>query len=643
MVMEDSKYLLQCADNASKKPINSIDTFVSLDDEFLVAGSTDKNLRFIDTDSLEEIAKYTVDKKSVNCVCVSGIGLNGEDPVIVTGGKDSIIQIWNPVSGNLERTIELPTKEVKALAMYRGSETYIVVGTKDSRVLVWNFATNALEATYEGHKSSVYTVSITSSVDMSEIEGHNDLEGLCLASGSSDRTARTWSLRKGKKKKKFRHPWAVYTLVVSNTGPRPIMVCAGAAPSMQVWDAKAGVLLRSLEGHHHRVNHMALWEGFQMLLVTASADHTIRVYDVVTGECVSILVGHKDVVLRVAIAGVTPKIISSSDDMSLMQWDLNAIIEDHYFTEGNDIGLRKENVPPYIPQYDYVQPVGVNIDPRSSILQSQQSDAESVMSQRSDLESIIKATAAKAAAKKAKEDQERAEREQQQHQNQHQHQQQQRERESEKEDSVQPASPVDGLSSGPATDSAASVGTGKVAPADALPEGEVVVKAQSSSALRRASLTLVHSIMGVMKTHATKPVEDDESEEALRSKAKTTLSTFKVAQVEHELSAEKQRHEASEKLANRLQKKKMGEAAAAAAQAAAAVTAPSPQDELEAVKKEKLLQHKRQEQRSRQSMSLAKGRAADALQRRLEEMARRKAAANSVVEEQEGEDSDNSG
>lgn len=619
--MEDSKYLLQCADNASSKPINSIDTFVSLDDEFLVAGSTDKNLRFIDTDSLEEIAKYAVDKKSVNCVCVSGIGLNGEDPVIVTGGKDSIIQIWNPMSGTLERTIDLPTKEVKALAMYRGSATYIVVGTKDSRVLVWNFVANTLEATFEGHKSSVYAVSITSSVDMSEIDGNNDLEGLCLATGSSDRTARTWSIRKGKKKKKFRHPWAVYTLVVSNSGPRPIMVCAGAAPSMLVWDAKAGVLLRSLEGHHHRVNHMALWEGFQMLLVTASADHTIRVYDVVTGECVSILVGHKDVVLRVAIAGISPKIISSSDDMSLLQWDLNAIIEDHYYTEGDNIGLRRGDAPPYIPQYDYVQPKGLDIDPRASVIQVQRSSSVEVTEkpQRNDLESIVKATASK--MEKNNKDTER-----------------------EKEDCLQPPALVPSLSIGPATDSLAPVSISKVAPAESLPAGDVVVKSPSGSALRRASLTLVHNIMGAMKTNSTRSsalvqAPEEQSEDALRSKAHATLSTFKVAQVEQELSAEKQRLEASEKLAKRLKNKKQV-ASNEEAPSAAPEVIPSPQDELEALKAEKLRQHKRQEQRSRQSMSLAKGRAADALQRRLEEMAKRKAVSNVAADEGDEEDSD---
>ena len=594
-----SKYLLQCAENASIKPIASIDVFASLDDEFLVAGSSDKNLRFIDTDSLEEIAKYAVDKKSVNCVCVSGIGLNGQDPVIVTGGKDSSIQIWNPVCGTLERTIKLPTKEVKAIAMYRGSESYIMLGTKDARVLVWDFTTNTLAASFEGHKGSVYTVSITSAVDMCDINGRNDIDALCLASGSTDRTARTWSLRKLKKKRKLRHPWAVYTLVVSNTGPRPIMVCAGADPSLKIWDAHTGVLLRTLEGHHHRVNHIALWEGFQMLIVTASADHTIRVYDVVTGECVALLLGHKDIVLRVAIAGSVPKIISSSDDMSIMQWDLQAIIDDHYRNDGDDVGMRREDAEPYLPEYNYVLPLFPVRDPRATVV-SRSATGESQGSERQvSLESIA--------------------------------------REASKEDSVQPPSPAEATS---ATTSPSSGGSGsfspsvhgRVAPAEALEPGEVIVKAPASSLsmARRASLNLVHNIMGIMKNSGQEQDEasQEDSEKRMKNKAAATLSTFKVAQVEQELSAEKQRQEAADNLAKRLKKKRQqggqSEHDESSQRTSLPETKNSADDELETLKAEKLRQHQRQEQRSRQSMSLAKGRAAIALQRRLEEMAKRK-------------------
>jgi WD40 repeat protein len=83
---DDFKYMLIKLENVSPKPIQSLGTYVSLDAECVVAGSSDKNLRFLDTDSLDEIARCAVNKKSVNCVAISDMSLDGDDPIIATGG-----------------------------------------------------------------------------------------------------------------------------------------------------------------------------------------------------------------------------------------------------------------------------------------------------------------------------------------------------------------------------------------------------------------------------------------------------------------------------------------------------------------------------------------------------------------------------
>ena len=96
---EECKYKRHKLEHIGVKPIQSIGTYTSLDAECIVGGSSDRVLRFLDVDDLEEIAKTTVNKKSVNCVAVSEMTLDGDDPIIITGGKDSSIQIWNPTSG----------------------------------------------------------------------------------------------------------------------------------------------------------------------------------------------------------------------------------------------------------------------------------------------------------------------------------------------------------------------------------------------------------------------------------------------------------------------------------------------------------------------------------------------------------------
>lgn len=353
---ETSKYLLVKLENVSPKPIQSLGTYVSLDAECVVAGSSDRNLRFLDTDSLDEIARCTVNKKSVNCVAISEMSLDGDDPIIVTGGKDSFIQIWNPTSGSLEKNIELPTNEVRSLSIYQGSETYLLVGTKDAKVILWDVVKNQLVRIFEGHRASIHSVSISSSV--LDIEKENDLDFLCIASGGADRTVRTWDINTGRKRKKFRHSRSISTMVVANKGIRPILATAGVEKIIKLWDVDSGVLLRSLDGHLDHINTLSLWEGYQMLLISGSADRTLRIYDILTGECICILQGHTDAVLGCTIANYDdPIIVSCSEDLSLIQWDLKSILEDFYYTNDDDEELgARNNRPPHLPAIEYAAP-----------------------------------------------------------------------------------------------------------------------------------------------------------------------------------------------------------------------------------------------------------------------------------------------
>lgn len=124
-------YLTHQVKGIGVRPVLSVANYISLDVECIVAGSSDKSIRFLDTDTLQEVAKCTVDKKSVNFVAVSEMSPEGDDPVIATGGKDSVVQIWDPTSGSVDKSLTLPTQEVRALAIYQGVDLLILmVGCK---------------------------------------------------------------------------------------------------------------------------------------------------------------------------------------------------------------------------------------------------------------------------------------------------------------------------------------------------------------------------------------------------------------------------------------------------------------------------------------------------------------------------------
>lgn len=654
-----SKYKLKTVSKISTRPIVSIGAYVSLDAECIVAGSSDRHLRFMDKDSLEEIAKCRVDKKSVNCVSISEMSPEGDDPIIVTGGKDSSVQIWNPSDGSLEKNIELPTKEVRSLAIYQGSETYLVIGTKEAKVIVWDVRYNRLVAIFEGHKASVHCVSITSSA--TDLETQRDMDFLCIASGGADRTVRTWDLATGKRRKKFRHKRSIAAMVVANKGIRPLLATGGVERVIKLWDVETGVLLRTLEGHLDQINCLALWEGYQMLLISGSSDHTIRIYDILSGECVCVLLGHADAVLGVTIIDNDhPKVVSCSEDLTLIQWSLHTVLGDFFCADEENLGSRNI-VPPYLPAVEYVAPPELD---KKTLTKEERKRLRKEAKRAKKLKGSSRNLTADSSTRQAGGEL----------------------REEDEEEGADPYNEdfedeiAEDLAASQQTAAAAAAETADVVATKS--DGELSSAAHTEIAfsnrvqpeggggatVRKASVVVMKNIMSkvlgfgsaaavgveplspVPETHKRSSQAEAggrESEESnLRALANAAQNKFNIAEVEKELQADRMKSKAAEKLAFRLNMKKLAASQAGGAAGGGEAVSEEALSEaaLQSIKAEKLRQHKLQEGRRHQSMMVAKERSSNTLQKRLDELAaKRKLLPPSFEEQEDSEDSDKEG
>jgi WD40 repeat protein len=125
-------------------------------------------------------------------------------------------------------------------------------------------------------------------------------------------------------------PAAVHDVAMSPAGG--MFLSAGVDGVVRLWTL-AGTWLRALDGHGERINRVAFTPDGRAA-VSASDDHTIRVWDVVDGRCAHVLTGHEGRVVALALAGDGMTAVSASWDGSVRVWDIGAgacrhVLEEH--------------------------------------------------------------------------------------------------------------------------------------------------------------------------------------------------------------------------------------------------------------------------------------------------------------------------
>jgi WD40 repeat protein len=89
--------------------------------------------------------------------------------------------------------------------------------------------------------------------------------------------------------------------------------------TLRLWNLTTGDTLRVLQGHSGAVAHIAVLDGEHAL--SASDDHTIRLWDLTTGNTLRVLRGHTERVTHVVTLDQV-RALSASHDGTLRLWDL---------------------------------------------------------------------------------------------------------------------------------------------------------------------------------------------------------------------------------------------------------------------------------------------------------------------------------
>ncbi|KAH8918376.1 WD40 repeat-like protein [Atractiella rhizophila] len=191
-------------------------------------------------------------------------------PILMSGGWDRTVRIWNLETGECLKVLKGHTRGIRAL-QFDGVK--LITASMDSTLKIWNWRTGECIRTLEGHREGVISCCFDDEI---------------LASGSADSTIRIWNFATGDCFVLRGHTEWVNSVRIWNSNSNA-KGCGGVgangagAEKEKADDALAGKLLFS-----------------------ASDDGTIRVWDLKTKECIRKLEGHVAQVQDIKVFSYNP-------------------------------------------------------------------------------------------------------------------------------------------------------------------------------------------------------------------------------------------------------------------------------------------------------------------------------------------------
>ncbi|KAL3417806.1 nuclear distribution protein pac-1a [Phlyctema vagabunda] len=147
-----------------------------------------------------------------------------------------------------------------------------------------------------------------------------------LASGSEDCTIKIWDWELGELERTLKgHTKSV--LDVDFGGPKGSTLLASCSSDLTIklWDPTDEYKnIRTLPGHDHSVSAVRFLSSSGNLLVSASRDRSLRIWDVLTGYCVKTIRGHNDWVRDVSPSFDGQWLVSGGNDQTARIWDASS-------------------------------------------------------------------------------------------------------------------------------------------------------------------------------------------------------------------------------------------------------------------------------------------------------------------------------
>jgi len=245
------------------------DVVISSDGQFALSGSWDGTLRLWEISTGKCTRRFVGHTKDVLSVAFSV-----DNRQIVSGSRDRTIKLWNTLGECKYTIVEDGHTEWVSTVRFSPSQSapVVVSGGWDKLVKVWNLSNCRLRNNLEGHNGYLNTVTVSP-------------DGSLCASGGKDGIAMLWDLTEGKRLYWLDAGDIINSLVFS---PNRYWLVAATNSFIKIWDLESKEMVDELRvestntGKHSQAPYATslAWSADGSDLFAGFTDNIIRVYHV---------------------------------------------------------------------------------------------------------------------------------------------------------------------------------------------------------------------------------------------------------------------------------------------------------------------------------------------------------------------------